>query len=88
MIAGATGISSSAIVTKVLVELGRLGNPETRLILGIIVIEDLFLALYLAALRPGASDHHGSAAVCSFAGRSPSCSPCPSPAAAGARRSG
>jgi K+:H+ antiporter subunit KhtU len=52
VIAGATGISSSAIVTKVLVELGRLGNPETRLILGIIVIEDLFLALYLAALAP------------------------------------
>jgi CPA2 family monovalent cation:H+ antiporter-2 len=52
VIAGITGISSSAIVTKVLVELHRLANPETRLILGIIVIEDLFLALYLAALAP------------------------------------
>ena len=52
VIAGATGISSSAIVTKVLVELGRLEDPESRLILGIIVIEDLFLALYLAALAP------------------------------------
>ena len=52
LIAGATGISSSAIVTKLLVELRRLGNPETRLILGIIVIEDLVLALYLAALAP------------------------------------
>ena len=52
VIAGATGISSSAIVTKLLVELRRLANPETRLILGIIVIEDLFLALYLAALAP------------------------------------
>lgn len=52
VIAGATGISSSAIVTKILVELRRLANPETRLILGIIVIEDLFLALYLAALAP------------------------------------
>lgn len=52
VVAGATGISSSAIVTKVLVELRRLANPETRLILGIIVIEDLFLALYLAALAP------------------------------------
>lgn len=52
VIAGATGISSSAIVTKVLVELRRLANPETRLILGIIVVEDLFLALYLAALAP------------------------------------
>jgi CPA2 family monovalent cation:H+ antiporter-2 len=61
VIAGAVGISSSAIVTKVLVELGRLGNPETRLILGIIVIEDLFLALYLAALAPvlGQADSAG-----------------------------
>src|SRR4051794_14069800 len=49
VIAGATGISSSAIVTKTLVELRRLGNPETGLILGIIVLEDLFLAFYLAA---------------------------------------
>src|SRR6476620_9117646 len=52
VIAGATGVSSSAIVTKLLVELRRLANPETRLILGIIVLEDLFLALYLAALAP------------------------------------
>ena len=52
VIAGVTGISSSAIVTKLLVELRRLANPETRLILGIIVLEDLFLALYLAALAP------------------------------------
>ncbi|WP_214368299.1 cation:proton antiporter [Pseudonocardia sp. H11422] len=52
VIAGVVGISSSAIVTKLLVELRRLGNPETRVILGIIVIEDLFLALYLALLQP------------------------------------
>ena len=52
VIAGAIGISSSAIVTKVLVELRRLDNPETPLILGIIVIEDVFLALYLAAMAP------------------------------------
>jgi len=65
VIAGATGISSSAIVTKVLVELGRLGNRETRLILGIIVIEDLFLALYLAALAPvlGKADGLGDAVL-------------------------
>ncbi|MFD6423058.1 cation:proton antiporter [Streptomyces sp. NPDC060198] len=52
VLAGVLGISSSAIVTKVLVDLGRLGNPETRPILGIIVVEDVFLALYLAALQP------------------------------------
>ncbi|WP_222268256.1 cation:proton antiporter [Modestobacter marinus] len=50
--AGIVGISSSAIVTKLLVENRRLGNPETRVILGIVVIEDLFLALYLALLQP------------------------------------
>jgi CPA2 family monovalent cation:H+ antiporter-2 len=52
VVAGIVGISSSAIVTKVLVELRRLSNPETPMILGIIVIEDVFLALYLAALAP------------------------------------
>ncbi len=52
IIAGAIGISSSAIVTKLLTELHRLANPESRLILGIIVVEDVFLALYLALLQP------------------------------------
>ncbi|MGX9227686.1 cation:proton antiporter [Streptomyces albus] len=52
VLAGVLGISSSAIVTKTLVDLGRIGNPETQPILGIIVVEDIFLALYLAALQP------------------------------------
>ncbi|MFF3289580.1 cation:proton antiporter [Streptomyces sp. NPDC003023] len=52
VLAGVIGISSSAIVTKVLVDLGRLGNSETKPILGIIVVDDIFLALYLAALQP------------------------------------
>lgn len=65
IIAGATGISSSAIVTKLLVELKRLKNPETSLILGIIVLGDLFLALYLAALAPilGTASGAGEAAL-------------------------
>jgi CPA2 family monovalent cation:H+ antiporter-2 len=65
VVAGVTGISSSAIVTKLLVELRRLTNPETPLILGIIVIEDLFLALYLAALAPvlGQADGFGEGAL-------------------------
>ena len=46
------GISSTAIVTKLLVETRRLGNRETRTILGIAVIEDIFLAFYLALLQP------------------------------------
>jgi monovalent cation:H+ antiporter-2, CPA2 family len=56
VIAGAIGISSSAIVTKLLIELHRLANPESRLILGIIVVEDVFLALYLALLQPVLGD--------------------------------
>jgi CPA2 family monovalent cation:H+ antiporter-2 len=65
VIAGAVGISSSAIVTKLLVELRRLANPESRLILGIIVVEDIFLALYLAILQPvlGESEGLGEAAL-------------------------
>ncbi|GAB2886893.1 cation:proton antiporter domain-containing protein [Streptomyces mayteni] len=61
VIAGAVGISSSAIVTKLLIELHRLTNAETPVILGIVVIEDLFLALYLALLSPVLSQA-GSAA--------------------------
>jgi CPA2 family monovalent cation:H+ antiporter-2 len=52
VIGGALGISSSAIVTKLLIELRRLANAETSLILGIIVVEDIFLAGYLALLAP------------------------------------
>ncbi|WP_240965151.1 cation:proton antiporter [Streptomyces zingiberis] len=52
VLAGVLGISSSAIVTKILIDLGRIGHPETRLILGVIVVEDIFLALYLAGLQP------------------------------------
>jgi CPA2 family monovalent cation:H+ antiporter-2 len=45
--AGITTISSSAIVAKVLVDLKRTANPETEMILGIIMFEDIFLAVYL-----------------------------------------
>jgi CPA2 family monovalent cation:H+ antiporter-2 len=69
VIAGAVGISSSAIVTKLLVELRRLANPETRLILGIVVVEDLFVALYLAILQPVLNDTHGVAATLTSFGK-------------------
>lgn len=48
IIAGMTATSSSAIVTKLLIELRRLANRETPVILGIAVVEDVFIALYLA----------------------------------------
>ncbi|MET9574332.1 cation:proton antiporter [Streptomyces massasporeus] len=60
VLAGVLGISSSAIVTKILIDLGRIGRPETRLILGVIVVEDIFLALYLAALQPVISGAQGA----------------------------
>src|SRR5690606_27284696 len=44
---------------KLLVELRRLANPESRLILGIIVVEDVFLALYLAILQPVVGEAEG-----------------------------
>ncbi|MEU6708761.1 cation:proton antiporter [Streptomyces wuyuanensis] len=61
VLAGVLGISSSAIVTKILIDMGRIGRPETRLILGVIVVEDIFLALYLAALQPVISGAEGVA---------------------------
>lgn len=69
VLAGVLGISSSAIVTKVLVDTGRLGNPETKPILGIIVVEDVFLALYLAALQPVLSGADSLAAAAPAAGK-------------------
>ncbi|MFC8878628.1 cation:proton antiporter [Streptomyces ardesiacus] len=69
VLAGVLGISSSAIVTKILIDLGRIGRPETRLILGVIVVEDIFLALYLAALQPVISGAHGVADMALQAGK-------------------
>jgi len=48
VIAGMTATSSSAIVTKLLIELRRLANPETPMILGVTVVEDVFIAIYLS----------------------------------------
>jgi len=50
VVAGITGVSSSAIITKLLVDLKRTANPETELILGIMVFEDVFIAVYLSML--------------------------------------
>jgi len=69
VIAGVVGISSSAIVTKLLVETGRLRNPESRLILGVIVIEDIFLALYLAILQPVLGNASGPVEVATDLGK-------------------
>ena len=48
VIAGMTGTSSSAIITKLLIELRRLANKETPMILGVTVVGDIFIAIYLS----------------------------------------
>ena len=63
VIAGMIGTSSTAIVSKLIVELGRVANRETGMILGIIVVEDVFLAFYLALLQPILHDEEGAFAI-------------------------
>jgi len=48
--AGVVTISSSAIVAKILFDYHRTANPETELILGITMFEDIFLAVYLSLI--------------------------------------
>jgi CPA2 family monovalent cation:H+ antiporter-2 len=50
LLAGGFYISSSAIIAKSVIELRRAADPETSVALGILVFEDLFIALYLAVL--------------------------------------
>jgi len=49
-LAGVTWISSSGVIAKVLTDLGRLGNRETPVVLGVLVMEDLAMAVYLPLL--------------------------------------
>jgi CPA2 family monovalent cation:H+ antiporter-2 len=47
LLGGVTYISSSGIVAKVLEELGMLTNPETPVVISVLVLEDLAMAVYL-----------------------------------------
>ncbi|MGH2734448.1 MAG: cation:proton antiporter [Actinomycetota bacterium] len=47
LLGGVTYLTSSGVVSKLLSDLGRIGNRETPAILSIIVIEDLAMAVYL-----------------------------------------
>jgi CPA2 family monovalent cation:H+ antiporter-2 len=47
LLGGITYVSSSGIVAKVLSELRRMSNPETPLVLSVLVLEDLGMAAYL-----------------------------------------
>ena len=48
LVAGIVYISSSAIITKSLIDLGWIANDESEPMLGTLVFEDLFIAVYLA----------------------------------------
>lgn len=47
LLGGVTYISSSGVIAKVLAELRRLDNPETPVVLAVLVLEDLAMAVYL-----------------------------------------
>jgi monovalent cation:H+ antiporter-2, CPA2 family len=57
LLGGVTFISSSGVVAKTLGDLGRTGNRETPAVLGVLVMEDLAMALFLplivVLLSPG-----------------------------------
>jgi CPA2 family monovalent cation:H+ antiporter-2 len=64
LLAGITYISSSGVISKVLSDLGRLGNRETPAILTVLVLEDLAMTLYLpVAAVVIAGDEIGGAAL-------------------------
>lgn len=50
LLGGAFYVSSSAIIAKSTIELRRAADPETEVALGVLVFEDLFMALFLAVL--------------------------------------
>lgn len=47
LLGGVTYISSSGVIAKIIAELGRRHDPETPVVVSILVIEDLAMALYL-----------------------------------------
>ena len=47
LLGGITYISSSGVIAKVLEELQRTNNPETPIVLAVLVLEDLAMAVYL-----------------------------------------
>lgn len=50
VVAGIMTISSSAIVAKVIVELKRTANDETEIILGLMMFQDVFVAVYFSVV--------------------------------------
>ena len=66
VMAGVTWVSSSGVISKVLTDLGRIGNRETPTVLAVLVIEDLAMSFYLPILSAfviGASILQGAVTV-------------------------
>ncbi|WP_435346149.1 cation:proton antiporter [Haloarchaeobius sp. HRN-SO-5] len=66
-VTGIVYISSSAIVTKSLIDLGWVADPEAEVVLGTLVVEDLVIAVYLAVLSALVLGGGGGAALVSVA---------------------
>ncbi|WP_256296990.1 cation:proton antiporter [Haloarchaeobius salinus] len=64
---GIVYISSSAIVTKSLIDLGWVADPEAEVVLGTLVVEDLVIAVYLAVLSALVLGGGGGAALSAVA---------------------
>ena len=56
VMAGVTAVSSSGIISKLIADLGRGTNPETPVVVAILVIEDLAMAVYLPVLTSVLAD--------------------------------
>jgi monovalent cation:H+ antiporter-2, CPA2 family len=58
LLGGITYISSSGVIARIIGEVGWMGNPETPVVLSVLVLEDLAMAVYLpliAVLLAGGS---------------------------------
>ncbi|WP_254839406.1 cation:proton antiporter [Natronomonas marina] len=63
VLGGIVYISSSAVITKSLIDLGWIANDEAQPMLGTLVFEDLFIAVYLAVVSAVLVGGGGIAAV-------------------------
>ncbi|MGM0592160.1 MAG: cation:proton antiporter [Halobacteriota archaeon] len=59
LLGGIVYISSSAVITKSLIDLGWIANAESEPMLGTLVFEDLFIAVYLAIVVSLVSGSNG-----------------------------
>jgi CPA2 family monovalent cation:H+ antiporter-2 len=67
-VGGIVYISSSAVITKSLLDLGWIADPESEAILGVLVFEDILIAVYLAILTAVALGGGGTVGVATDVG--------------------